>query len=430
MATGGGRAPVWTVAACVAACSLVAPVQTAVAATTLDAASIHDEQNAVVNRNDRIPIQANQRLIATYQANVSRDQLAIAGDTVSEKDAADAHQAASSRLVADTQDLSDAQSILETDRARVAVDKARLRAIAVGTYTGQLTNPQPAGSQTPNSDQQAAINVTEVALVAGIVDRNLHAEIDAVASDKRRQDQLTAMVTEDQQQLSATAQAQAAAVAKQQSDTNALLADQRGLSSAGVALGQAEAKLTSDLASVAGPPNTPPGGLSLLGGPALTASQLAAWYHWEGYFDLTSAPVEELAGWYVQAGNEEGVRGDLAFAQAILETGGFSSTDAVDLNNYAGIGHCDSCASGWQFPSPHGGVVGQVQLLRIFATTAPPPPGAPGPVLPSLTVSQQHEAGCCALVESLTGVWATDPAYDSLILGIYKSMLDFALRSN
>ena len=428
MATGGGRALVLTIAACVATCSLVAPVPTA-AATTLDAATIHDEQDAVVNRNDGIPIQTAQRLIATYQANVSRDQFAIAGDTASEKGATDAQQSASSRLAGDTQDLSDARNALESDNARVDADKARLRAIAVGTYTGQLTNPQPAGSQTPNSDQQAAINVTEVGLVAGIVDRNLRAEINAVASDKRRQDQLTAMVTQDQQQLSAAVQAHAAAVAKQQSDSNALLTDQRSLSSAAAVLGQAEAKLTSDLASVAGPSNSPRGTLSLLGGSAMTAAQLAAWFHWEGYFDLTSAPIEQLAAWYVQAGVQEGVRGDVAFAQAILETGGFSSPDAVDLNNYAGIGHCDSCASGWQFPSPHGGVVGQVQLLRIFATTAPPPAGAPGPVLPSLTVSRQHEAGCCASVESLTGVWATDPVYDSLILGIYKSMLDFVLSS-
>jgi hypothetical protein len=182
-----------------------------------------------------------------------------------------------------------------------------------------------------------------------------------------------------------------------------------------------------DLAALNGPTSTSAGSLSLLGGSALTASQLAAWFSWEGYTDFTSARIDQLAAWYTQAGAEERVRGDVAFAQAILETGGFSSRDAVDLNNYAGIGHCDSCSSGWQFPSPNGGVVGQTQLLRIFATTAAPPAGAPGPVLPSLTVSQQHEAGCCPSVESLTGVWATDPTYGAQILGLYQQMLDFAL---
>lgn len=395
----------------------------------MDASTIHDEQNAVVNHNDQIPIQATQRLVAAYQANISRDQQAIAGDAATENDAADAHQAAASRLAGDTQDLSDAQNAVQSDKERVVVDKARLRAIAVGTYTGELTNPQPAGSQTPAADQKASIDVAEVSLVAGIVDRSLRADMKSVAADQRRQDLLAAMVSRDHQQLSATAQAQTAAAAQQQRDADALLADQRSLASADVVLGQAEAKLTSDLAAVAGPSTTPAGALSLLGGSAMTAGQLAAWYHWQGYFDLTSVPIEQLAAWYVQTGGEEGVRGDVAFAQAILETGGFSSPDAVDLNNFAGIGHCDACASGWQFPSPNGGVLGQVQLLRIFATTAPPPPGAPGPVLPTLTVSRQYEAGCCPSVESLTGVWATDPTYGSQILGIYKSMLDYALTS-
>lgn len=428
VATGGGRSLILTIAALVAAGSAVAPMRTA-SAVPAPATTIQVEQNALVNRTDGIPIQATQRLIAAYQANVWRDRQAMAGDAAAEQEAADAHQAASSRLAGDTQDLNGAQSSLQSDRWRVEVDKSRLRAIAIGTYTGQLTNPQPAGSQTPVADQQAAIDVTEVTLVSRIVERHLRADLDSVVADTRRRDQLAASVTQDQQQLSDAAQAQTTAVAKQQSDNYALLADQRSLSSADVVLGRAQAKLISDLASVAGPASTPVGTLSLLGGSAMTAAQLAAWYHWEGYFDLTSVPIEQLAGWYVQAGGQEGVRGDVAFAQAILETGGFSSPDAVNQNNYAGIGHCDSCASGWQFPSPNGGVVGQLQLLRIFATTAPSPPGAPGPVLPSLTASQQHEAGCCPSVESLTGVWATDPTYGSQILGIYKSMLDFALGS-
>jgi hypothetical protein len=167
--------------------------------------------------------------------------------------------------------------------------------------------------------------------------------------------------------------------------------------------------------------------LSLLGGSALTASELAAWFNWEGYADLTSAPIDKLAGWYISYGQKMGVRGDVAFAQAVLETGGFASPDAVDINNFAGIGHCDTCASGFSFPSPEKGVLGHVQLLRIFATTAAPPPHAPPPVLDLLTPAQQPRAGCCSTVQSLTGVWATDPTYGAQILGIYQQMLDYAI---
>ena len=422
------------IAAAIVACLVAqAPPAWATAAVSqrlggqvLDAAAIQDEQKAVVNHNDQIPIQAAQRLIAAYQGNISADRQAIIDDTNAANAAVAAHQAASSSLATDSQALADAIASLQQAQAAVAADRERLGAIAVGTYTGQLTNPQPSGSPTPEADQQAAIDVAEVAVVASIVDRHLRADLDSVAGDARQRDRLTAMVAGDQQQLSATAQAQAASTARAMAAGAALTSDQRGLSSATVVLGQAQARLTADLASVAGP-GTPVGAVTLLGGSALSAAQLAAWYHREGYDDLTSALIEQLAAWYIQAGNQIGVRGDVAFAQAMLETGGFSSPDAVDLNNYAGIGHCDSCSSGWQFPSPYGGVVGQIQLLRIFATTAPPPPGAPGPVLPSLTVSQQHEAGCCPSVESLTGVWATDPTYATQILGIYQSILDFAL---
>lgn len=380
-----------------------------------------------MSRNDQGPIQAAERAITQYQALISQDNQAISYDASAEKEAAAAHQGASSRLVSDTGALSDAQSALQAAAGRVADDRDRLRALAVGTYTGQLTNPQPSGSPTPNADQQAAIDVAEVSVVAGIVDRRLRGDLDSVVAGTRLRDRLTSAVAGDQQQLSVTAAAQGAAAARLTADNSTLTSDQGALSASNAQLKRAEAALTADLASLAGPSNTPAGAVSLLGGSALNAGQLAAWYHWEGYADLTSVSIEQLASWYIQAGTREGLRGDVAFAQAVLETGGFSSPDAVDLNNYAGIGHCDSCASGWQFPSPNGGVVGQVQLLRIFATTSAPPPGAPGPVLPSLTVSQQHEAGCCPSVESLTGVWATDPTYGSQILSIYQQMLDFAL---
>ena len=174
-------------------------------------------------------------------------------------------------------------------------------------------------------------------------------------------------------------------------------------------------------------PAVAPGQLSVLGGSALDGAQLAGWFDAQGYEDLTSASIGQLASWYIQYGAEEGVRGDLAFAQAVLETGGFSSPDATDLSNFAGIGHCDTCDSGWAFPSPQGGVLGQIQLLRIFADSGPGPVGAPGPVLGALAAGKEMSAGCCSTIESLTGVWATDPAYGQQVLDIYAQMLSYVL---
>jgi N-acetylmuramoyl-L-alanine amidase len=163
-----------------------------------------------------------------------------------------------------------------------------------------------------------------------------------------------------------------------------------------------------------------------MGAAALSADQLTTWFAAQAYNDLTSTTITKLANWYLTDGAKEGVRGDVAFAQAVLETGGFSSPDAVGLNNYAGIGHCDTCGQGSGFPSPEAGVLGQLQLLRIFAGGGVAPKPAPPPVLPTLTPAHQGRRGCCPTWESLTGVWASDPDYGIQILTMYEQMLDLA----
>ena len=90
--------------------------------------------------------------------------------------------------------------------------------------------------------------------------------------------------------------------------------------------------------------------------------------------------IGELADLYVEEGAAEHVRGDIAFAQAILETGSFGH--ATD-NNYGGIGVCDSCNGEIPFATPRDGVRGQIQMLKNYAdpesraaNLANPPSGA------------------------------------------------------
>ena len=78
-------------------------------------------------------------------------------------------------------------------------------------------------------------------------------------------------------------------------------------------------------------------------------------------------PIEVLAQIYLDEGARTGVRGDVAFAQSILETGGFANPgSAATNNNFAGIGWCDSCKHGFDFPDAKTGVRAQLQLLRIY----------------------------------------------------------------
>ena len=103
----------------------------------------------------------------------------------------------------------------------------------------------------------------------------------------------------------------------------------------------------------------------------LSADQIVAW------FDSVpgkptykaSVPIRDLVTYYVEEGKAEGVRGDLAFAQAIIETGYFSSTIAQTKNNFAGIGAVDTDPLGGAatFPDARTGVRAQIQHLRAYA---------------------------------------------------------------
>ncbi|MBK6858394.1 MAG: glucosaminidase domain-containing protein [Microthrixaceae bacterium] len=53
--------------------------------------------------------------------------------------------------------------------------------------------------------------------------------------------------------------------------------------------------------------------------------------------------IDELARYYVEEGAAEGVTGDVAFAQSIVETGYFAFSARVppELNNFSGLGAVD-----------------------------------------------------------------------------------------
>jgi hypothetical protein len=436
---GSGASPTWTVRSgnlfrvlwgrcgCImASIALAVGVNafpaSAAPAQVLAVSGIQSEQAAVVTQRHQRAINLAELAVAELTRAVSDDQSALSGANQAAAEAADTRAAALSQLGADQDALAAAIADQQAAHVQVAADRNQLRAIAVGLYTGEITNPQPASVVQLEADQQSAIDTGEVEVVAGVVVKDVRLDVQrAEASDRTRMKRAAAV--DRDQQTAATASAEAtAAQSRAQAAAAALKADETQSSAAAQQLASAQSALQIELAAVAGPSS--PAGLSVLGAPALDATQMVTWYNAQGYVDLTTAPIQQLAAWYVEDGQREGVRGDVAFAQAILETGGFSSPDAVNLNNYAGIGHCDTCSAGWTFPSPQGGVDGQLQLLRIFAGGSAPDPIAP--VLAALAPSQEPRGGCCSTWEALTGIWATDPTYGTQILSIYQQMLQFA----
>lgn len=88
---------------------------------------------------------------------------------------------------------------------------------------------------------------------------------------------------------------------------------------------------------------------------------------------LTSCSLEQLAEMFIEEGEAEGVRGDVAFAQSLHETGYFKFGGIVlpSQNNYAGIGALNGNATGQaaSFPDPRTGVRAQIQHLKAYAST-------------------------------------------------------------
>ncbi len=164
-----------------------------------------------------------------------------------------------------------------------------------------------------------------------------------------------------------------------------------------------------------------PEGVSLIGTPKLTAQDLAGWFASTSYSPRVSTPIEDYARWFIEEGAAEGIRGDVAFAQAVLETGGFANEDSVVANNFSGIGHCDSCDSGWRFPTPRMGVRAQIQLLKSYAVASPEY------AFPLVHSGLRGPAGCCPTWGNLTTVWATDPTYAPKVMMIYSGIVDHAI---
>ncbi|UHA61803.1 glucosaminidase domain-containing protein [Metabacillus litoralis] len=85
---------------------------------------------------------------------------------------------------------------------------------------------------------------------------------------------------------------------------------------------------------------------------------------------LTSVSIYQLAELYLEIGRKEGVRGDIAFAQAIHETGFFRFGGDVipEQNNYAGIGTTGGGVKGAFFATPEEGVRAHIQHLKAYAS--------------------------------------------------------------
>lgn len=268
---------------------------------------------------------------------------------------------------------------------------------------------------------------SERALLAGDTTDPSHGKRVVFEQVLRRQEQIT-----DEARAAASATREALTAARTRRDARADTAEARTATARAAARDQDRALQARDAAAAElvaaearlrqGPRGTAvPQDVAIVGLPRLSAGDLAAWFAASPYQPKVATPIEDYATWFIQEGATEGIRGDIAFAQAVLETGGFANRDTVVANNFSGIGHCDSCDSGWTFPSPRMGVRAQIQLLKSYAMKQPPY------VNDLVDKRLRGPAGCCDTWGDLTTVWATDPTYGPKVMLLYSSMVETAL---
>ena len=120
--------------------------------------------------------------------------------------------------------------------------------------------------------------------------------------------------------------------------------------------------------------------------------------------------LDALAQMYIEEGQKVGVRGDVAFAQSIVETGYFGFRNSMvdpENNNFAGIGACDTCKQRLLVPGrPHrragpGAIAPRLRgplRDRGVAARSAAPPGYIAPRLPGSSadlVGPHRQVGDC-----------------------------------
>jgi hypothetical protein len=174
--------------------------------------------------------------------------------------------------------------------------------------------------------------------------------------------------------------------------------------------------------------------LAIMGASRLTSSQLVSWFNGrqprpDGAYAAT-VPLDQLAQVFIEEGSAEGVTGDVAFMQSIVETGWFRFNGSVPAwkNNFAGIGATDTNPAAAVFPDARTGVRAQIQHLRAYAD-----PSAYGCTVPPLhnpcvdprfdLVAPKGKAPTWNQMGN--GNWASASGYAESILSLYDEALAF-----
>ena len=156
----------------------------------------------------------------------------------------------------------------------------------------------------------------------------------------------------------------------------------------------------------------------IMGNSEATKQQMIAFYNVHAkypdfYKNTEASTLDKFVQMYIDECNAEGVKPEVAFAQAMHETAflKYGGDVKIEQFNFGGLGATGG-VPGNKFPDIRTGVRAQIQHLKAYASTAP---------LKKACVDERFkyvERGCAPYIEYLSSAnnpkgkgWAKDPAY-------------------
>lgn len=135
------------------------------------------------------------------------------------------------------------------------------------------------------------------------------------------------------------------------------------------------------------------------------------------------ATPEQIVDLYYQEASREGLRWDIVFCQALLETGffRFGGTVVPAQNNFCGLGTTSATVQGAWFPTPRDGVRAHVQHLMAYTTDRLPATPVIDPRY-YLVYKGKAQNGFYTRWSQLNGKWATGSYYAEKILNLHEQM--------
>ena len=163
---------------------------------------------------------------------------------------------------------------------------------------------------------------------------------------------------------------------------------------------------------------------AIIGTPLASQEQCVSYLLSVNPHPAISVSPRELVAYYYEEGAREGIRPDVAFAQALKETGFFryGGTVTPDQNNYCGLGTTSTEIKGAYFATSQIGVRAHIQHLLAYASTRRPV----RPVVDPRYNLVRNVYGTITLGngQDLSGRWAVPgDSYGQSILSMFRAIL-------